>query len=104
MVTTVIATIVGFGLIAVALMAVFFSPYRHWLGFMFGGMLFWGLLEAIRFSVQNVFDMSVSYSYLTALSIAMLGLTAFLLREDSRAQKALANRRCIEHTPVYEDD
>lgn len=46
---TVIATIVGFGLIAVALMAVFFSPYRHWLGFMFGGMLFWGLLEAIRF-------------------------------------------------------
>jgi len=104
MVTTVFATIVGFGLIAVALMAVFFSPYRHWLGFMFGGMLFWGLLEVVRYSVQNAFELSVAYSYLTALSVAMLALTAFLLREDNRAQKALANRRCIEHTPVYEDE
>ncbi len=27
-----------------------------------------------------------------------------LLREDRRAERALAQRRCIEHTPVYEDD
>ena len=104
MVTTVFATIFGFSLIAVALTAVFFSPYRHWLGFTCAGMLFWGLLEAVRFGVQNVFEMSVAYSYLTALSVAMLCLTAFLLREDNRAQKALANRRYIEHTPFYEED
>ncbi|OTG95743.1 ciprofloxacin tolerance protein AciT [Acinetobacter sp. ANC 3832] len=104
MVTATLATIVGFSLIAVALATVFFSPYRHWLGFMFAGMVFWGILEAIRFSIQNVFDLSVAYSYLTALSLAMMGLTAFLLREDSRAQKALANRQYIEHTPVYEDE
>ena len=99
-----VATIFGFSLIAVALAAVFFSPYRHWLGFMFAGMLFWGLLEAVRFGVQNVFEFSVTYSYLTALSVAMFALTVFLLREDSRSQKALANRRYIEHTPVYEED
>lgn len=104
MVTATYATIIGFSLIAVALAAVFFSPYRHWLGFMLAGMLFWGVLETIRFSVQNVFELSVTYSYLTAISVAMLGLTAFLLREDNRAQKALESRQYMEHTPVYEDD
>ena len=43
---------VGFGLIAVAVIAVFFSPYRRWLGFMLAGMLSWGLLEVVRFGVQ----------------------------------------------------
>lgn len=104
MVTATFATIVGFGLIATALATVFFSPYRHWLGFMFAGMIFWGVLEAIRYSVQNIFELSMAYSYLTALSLAMVALTVFLLREDSRAQKALANRQYIEHTPVYEDE
>ena len=104
MVTATFATIIGFGLIAAALATVFFSPYRHWLGFMFAGMVFWGALEAIRFSVQNVFDMTLAYSYLTAISVAMVGLTGFLLREDNRAQKALENRQYIEHTPVYEDE
>ena len=104
MVTATFATIIGFSLIAVALATVFFSPYRHWLGFMLAGMAFWGILEAIRFGVQNVFDMTLANGYLTAISLAMVGLTAFLLREDNRAQKALQNRQYIEHTPVYEDE
>ena len=104
MVTATFATLIGFGLIAIALITVFFSPYRHWLGFMCAGMLFWGMLEAIRFSVQNVFTLSVAYSYLSALSLAMLTLAAFLLREDRRAEKALQDRQYIEHTPVYEEE
>ncbi len=104
MVTATFATILGLGLIAAALITVFFSPYRRWLGFMLAGMIFWGLLEAIRFGVQNVFDLSIAYSYLSAISVAMIVLTTYLLSEDSRAQKALANRQYIEHTPVYEDD
>ena len=95
---------VGFGLIAVAVIAVFFSPYRRWLGFMMAGMLCWGLLEVVRFSVQTLFEMSVAYSYLTALSFAMITVTFVLLREDKQAQKQLANRQYIEHTPVYKDD
>ena len=104
MVTATFATILGLGLIAAALITVFFSPYRRWLGFMLAGMIFWGLLEAVRFGVQNVFDLSIAYSYLSAISVAMVALTAYLLSEDSRAQKALENRQYIEHTPVYEDD
>ena len=34
----------------------------------------------------------------------MTMVTLLLLREDRRAERALAKRRCIEHTPVYEDD
>ncbi len=104
MVTATFATIAGFSLIAAALATVFFSPYRHWLGFMFAGMIFWSVLEGIRFGVQSAFDLSLAYSYLAAISVAMIGLTGFLLREDNRAQKALENRQYIEHTPVYEDD
>jgi|ThiBio_inoc_plan_1041526.scaffolds.fasta_scaffold01351_19 hypothetical protein len=96
--------LVGFGLIAVAVIAVFFSPYRRWLGFMLAGMLCWGLLEVVRFGVQTMFEMSVAYSYLTALSLAMMTVTFILLREDKQAQKQLANRQYIEHTPVYKDD
>ena len=47
MVTATFATIIGFSLIAVALATVFFSPYRHWLGFMLAGMAFWGILSSI---------------------------------------------------------
>jgi hypothetical protein len=88
---------VGFGLIAVAVIAVFFSPYRRWLGFMLAGMISWGLLEVVRFGVQTMFEMSVAYSYLTALSLAMVTVTFILLREDKQAQKQLANRQYIEH-------
>ncbi|MEK5768839.1 ciprofloxacin tolerance protein AciT, partial [Acinetobacter schindleri] len=31
-------------------------------------------------------------------------VTLLLLREGRRAERALAKRRYIEHTPVYEDD
>ncbi len=40
MVTANFAAIAGLSLIAVALVAVFFSPYRRWLGFMLAGMFF----------------------------------------------------------------
>jgi len=66
--------------------------------------VFWGILEVIRLGVQAVFEMPITYSYLTALTSAMLIVTMLLLREDRRAERALAQRRCIEHTPVYEDD
>lgn len=104
MVTANFATMVGFGLILAALMAVFFSPYRHWLGFMLAGMLFWGSLEIVRFGVQNLFELPLTYSYLSAFMLAMLAGTLVLLREDRRAQRVLAQRQYIEHTPVYDDD
>ena len=93
---------VGFGLIAVAVITVFFSPYRRWLGFMLAGMLSWGLLEVVRFGMQTMFEMSVAY--LTALSLAMVTVTFILLREDQQTRRRLEKRQYIEHTPVYKDD
>ncbi|MEB3768305.1 AciT family ciprofloxacin tolerance protein [Acinetobacter sp. MD2] len=104
MLTANFASFLGLGLILIALVAVFFSPFRHWLGFMFAGMGFWGMIEAVRFSVQHFFSLPMTYSYLTALSAAMVLMTLVLLRADRQAQKALARRQLIEHTPVYEDE
>ena len=95
---------VGFGLIAVAVIAVFFSPYRRWLGFMLAGMMCWGLLEVVRFGVQTLFEMSVAYSYLTAFSFAIFTVTFGLFREYKQAQKQMANRQYIDHTSMYKDD
>jgi hypothetical protein len=37
--------------------------------------------------------------------MSAMGVVAMLLlREDRRAERALTERRCIEHTPVYEED
>lgn len=104
MLTANIASILGMGLIGIALIAVFFSPFRHWLGFMLAGMTFWGVVESIRFSVQHVFHWPMTYSYLTALSVVMFAITLLLLRADRLAQKAVADRQLIEHTPVYEEE
>lgn len=40
MVTANFVTMIGLVFILTAFTAVFFSPYRHWLGFMLAGMLF----------------------------------------------------------------
>ena len=79
MTTANLASIFGLSLLAAALIAVFFSPYRRWLSFMLAGMVFWGLLEVVRYSIQTVFEWPVTYSYLLALSFAMVLLTLVLL-------------------------
>ncbi len=104
MVTANLATIVGLSLVAAALIAVFFFALSSLVEFYGGGYGVLGILEVIRLGVQAVFEMPITYSYLTALTSAMLIVTMLLLREDRRAERALAQRRCIEHTPVYEDD
>ncbi|PWF33805.1 hypothetical protein DBB30_23650, partial [Yersinia pestis] len=86
MVTAHLATIVGFSLVAVAVLAVFFSPYRRWLSFMAAGMLVWGLIEVIRVGTQTWFELPMTYSYLSALTAVMMVVTGLLLREDRRAE------------------
>ncbi|RKG30104.1 AciT family ciprofloxacin tolerance protein [Acinetobacter tianfuensis] len=104
MVTANFATILGLSLVAAAVIAVFFSPYRRWLNYMFAGMLAWGMIEVIRFGAQAVFELPMAYSYLVALMSAMAVFILMLFAEDRRAEQRAAKRRYIEHTPVYEDD
>ncbi|OTG88223.1 hypothetical protein B9T31_01500 [Acinetobacter sp. ANC 4558] len=105
MTTANLASILGLSLLAAALIAVFFSPYRRWLNFMLAGMIFWGLLESVRYSVQVVLEWPVTYSYLSAICFAMICMTLLLIREDRKAERtATAKRHYIEHTPVHEDE
>lgn len=104
MLTVSFASILGFSLILIALITVFFSPYRHWLGFMFAGMVFWGGVEILRLGVQYVFQCSFLYSYLAAISLVMFGLLCALVRLGRTEQRELSNRQLIEHTPIYDDE
>lgn len=104
MVTANFTAILGLCLVAAAVIAVFFSPYRRWLNYMLAGMLAWGMIEVIRFGTQTIFELNMAYSYLAALMTAMAVFILMLLAEDRRAERALAKRQYIEHTPVYEDD
>ena len=104
MLTANLATIVGLSLLATAVLAVFFSPYRRWLGFMVAGMLTWSLVEVIRIGTEKLFQLPMAYGYLAALISLMVMVSFMLIREDRRAERALAKRQYIEHTPVYEDD
>ena len=104
MLTANLATLVGLSLIATVLIAVFCSPYRHLLKFMLAGMVFWGLVEVIRFSTHFLFELPIIYSYLAASVLAMVVVAVLLLLADRRTERALIQRRCIEHTPGYEEE
>ena len=104
MLTANVATLIGIGVLSAVSIAVYFSPYRRWLGFMLAGMAAWGLVECMRFAAQSLFELPMSYSYLSALTILMLMMTIILVLEDRRMERVTAKRRYIEHTPVYEED
>lgn len=104
MLTANFATILGLSLVAVAVIAVFFSPYRRWLNYMLAGMLAWGMIEVIRFGTQTIFELPMAYSYLVALMSGMAVFILMLFAEDRRAEQRAAKPQYIEHTPVYEDD
>jgi hypothetical protein len=104
MLTANVASVVGIGLVSAAVIAVFFSPYRRWLGFMLAGMLVWGLVEVIRLGTQILLDIPMAYAYLVAATTMMMAIMSLLVMEDRRAERALAKRQYIEHTPIYDDE
>ncbi|MBF7681874.1 hypothetical protein I2F27_00790 [Acinetobacter sp. B5B] len=104
MLTANFAMMLGAAFIMTALVMVFFSPYRQWLGFMVAGMLFWGSVEILRLVVEQIAQWQTLYAYLTATSVMMVGLIYVLLRLDAVEQRTVSNRSLIEHTPVYDDE
>lgn len=104
MITIPNAMFMGFGILAIAIGLVLFSPYRRWLAFMFAGMAFWGVLELLRFGVQSVFDISLMGAYLLAMSLVFVVMTVVLMYEDQRIRRNEKKVVCIEHTPVYDQD
>jgi hypothetical protein len=104
MLTANVASVVGIGFVSAAVIAVFFSPYRRWLGFMLAGMLVWGLIEVIRLGTHLLFEWPMAWGYLVASTATIMSIMSLLVIEDRRAERAIAKRRYIEHTPIYEDE
>ncbi|RYY80880.1 MAG: hypothetical protein EOO69_00230 [Moraxellaceae bacterium] len=97
------STMIGGGLVALGMIIIFFSPYRRWLGFMLAGMLFWCFLEIIRAASQYLFSFTDFQGYMTGVGAA-LALLATWLAATNEQQPVTGQQRCIEHTPVYEED
>lgn len=100
------AMLFGLGCIALAVLLIAFSRHRAWLVFFFAGMGFWGSLELVREIIQRVFDVSVLSGYLSAFMVFLAFITvAFAIKDHKELKKAAQHKvKCIEHTPVYEDD
>lgn len=96
------SVMIGGGLVALGMLIIFFSPYRRWLGFMLAGMLFWCFLEIIRACSQYLFNLSDFQGYMTGVGAALGVLALWLAATDDKPVNSV--QRCIEHTPVYEDD
>ncbi|ONG41018.1 hypothetical protein BKE30_06225 [Alkanindiges hydrocarboniclasticus] len=96
------STMIGGGLVALGMIIIFFSPYRRWLGFMLAGMLFWCFLEIIRVCSQYLFSFTDFQGYMTGAGAALALLATWLAATNE--QPVVNQQRCIEHTPVYDDD
>ncbi len=103
----------GLGLIVLLMVAIGFSVHRWLLGYLFGGMMFWVMVELIQSMTSNWFVLSEWHSYLVAIGISWLPLGIWVLYRALRyedvsstlqQQREQAAARYIEHTPVYGDD
>lgn len=102
MMSSSVGLIVGASLLSLGLIIIFFSPYRRWLGFMLGGMGFWSFLEVIRVSSQYLFSFTDFQGYITGIGVALAFLASWLAASEKKAQTQPV--KCIEHTPVYDND
>lgn len=96
------STMIGGGLVALGMIILFFSPYRRWLGFMLAGMLFWCFLEIIRLCSHYLFGFTDFQGYMTGAGMALALLATWLVATNE--QPDTNPQRCIEHTPVYDED
>lgn len=102
MMSSSIGLVVGAGLLSLGLVIIFFSPYRRWLGFMVAGMAFWSFLEVVRVSSQYLFSFTDFQGYIAGIGIALTFLASWLATSDKQTSHAPV--KCIEHTPVYDND
>ena len=82
-------TVVGFGFVLVAILIVGCSVYRHWLGNMLAGMLCWGMVEIVRYSISYCFDITASSAYFITLMIAAVCASIWVIYQDQQEAKRL---------------
>lgn len=99
--------LVGFSMVLVGVVGLFFSPYRYLLSFLAAGMAYWLGIEFLSFLLRGGFGFSLVNAYLGAIGLSVLGMFAWLAAtEPERARKRAEYREAnyIEHTPLLEGD
>lgn len=105
--------LLGYALLLGLVMAIAISSQRWLLWYLFGGMMYWFVVDVIHSIVSNWVMLSEWHTYVIAMGISWLPLGIWVLYralryedvsltlQQQREQKAA---RYIEHSPVYDDD
>lgn len=108
--------LLGYGGLLGLIMALALSSQRWLLWYLFGGMVYWLVVEVIQSLLVHqpmLSELSEWHSYVIAMGISWLPLVGWVVyralryEDVSRAvqqQRALEAARYKEHTPVYDDD
>ncbi len=105
--------ILGTGLLMGLVLALALSAQRWLLWYLFGGMAYWLVVEAIHSLLSYWSVLSEWHNYVVAMGISWLPLIGWVLYRALRyedvsrtvhQQRERQAARYIEHTPVYDDD
>lgn len=99
--------LMGIIVLMLAVAALLFSPYRHWLGFMLAGMGYFLFLEGVRFLTHESFDFGAVQGYSSGVGLSLLFLAVwFAATEEQRSTARRAERLAqqIEHQPVHMEE
>ena len=89
MTITIFATVVGFGLVIIAMVMVWYSAYRCWLNSMLAGMLCWGMIEIVRYSISYCFELAASSAYFITLIMAAIMASIWVVYQDQQEAKRI---------------
>ena len=103
--------LLGYGLLAIGIIATALSSQRYLLLYALAGMGYWLVVEGIQYVLTAALPLSSWHGYVAAMALSWLPLCAWVItrawRHDaislpSKSRRATAQQRYIEHTPVYD--
>lgn len=104
--------ILGYGLLAIGILATALSSQRYLLLYALAGMGYWLVIEGIQYLLTAALPLSSWHGYVAAMALSWLPLCAWIIarawRHDAisdprKSAKTASQQRYIEHTPVYDD-
>lgn len=109
--TVSISAILGYGLLAIGVIATALSSQRYLLLYALAGMFYWLIIEGVQSALTFMLPLSSWHGYVAALGLSWIPVCGWViaraLRHDTispatQQRKLAAKSRYIEHTPVYD--
>lgn len=104
--------ILGYGLLAIGIIATALSSQRYLLLYALAGMGYWLVIEGLQYALTAAFPLSSWHGYVAAMALSWLPLCAWIISRAwhhdtisirSKSRRAVAQQCYIEHTPVYDE-